>query len=212
MFVWWSDPYAGMTIAFLLLSAALLAKLVWMLCARGVKFRPSGRILLVAWMLISIPWTVTTANVFGSFGTERHDRAPDVSLSLSNGGAARLRDLQGKVVLLDFWATWCAPCRASGPALADLAGRYGVNDLAVVGISGDEDEAAWRSYLARHAGGRLEARDGAGAIGAQFGVRGRPTFVLLDRAGRIRWQQTGWTPFSYVVLRYRIGKLTAGRL
>ncbi len=111
------------------------------------------------------------------------------------------------VVLLDFWATWCAPCRASGPTLADLAGRFGSNDVAVVGISADEDEQAWRRYIGVHAVRRLEVRDGGGEVADRFNVNGRPTFVLLDREGRVRWKQTGWTLFSYLVLRYRVGKL-----
>src|ERR1039457_4213027 len=75
------------------------------------------------------------------------------------------------VVLLDFWATWCAPCRASGPALADLAGRFGSNDVAVVGISADEDEQAWRRYIGVHAVRRLEVHADISACTRSGGSR-----------------------------------------
>lgn len=207
MFVWWSDPYAGITIAFVLLTAALFAKAAGLRFGRGAKFGRSGKIMLVVWTLVAAPWACITPNVVRSFGTERHDAAPNIKLPLADGRIAQLQDLRGKVVLLDFWATWCAPCRASGPALADLAGRYGSNHVAVVGISADEDEGAWRGYVGLHNVRRWEARDAGGEAADRFSVNGRPTFVLLDREGRVRWKQTGWTPFRYLVLRYRVGKL-----
>lgn len=100
-------------------------------------------------------------------------------------------------------------CSASGPALADLDARFGPNDVAVDGISADADEGAWRRYIGPPATRRLEIRDGDGGAGERSNINGRPAFVLLDRNGRVRWRQSGWTPFSYLVLRYRVGRLLA---
>lgn len=206
MFLWWSDPYTSLTIAWIVLTAALVFKAAWW-GLRGGRFGRSGKILLVVWALVAAPWAFITVQIAHSVGDERRIPAPEATLALADGHAAQLSDLRGKVVLLDFWATWCVPCRASGPALADLAGRFGTDGLVVVGISADEDEAAWRGYLNRHAVRRLEARDSNGDIAERFQVNGRPTFVLVDRQGRLRWEQAGWTPYSYLLLRRRIGKL-----
>ena len=66
-------------------------------------------------------------------------RAPDFELKDGEGKTVRLSDYAGKVVLLDFWATWCAPCRGSIPWMNELSATYGSAGLAVVGISMDED-------------------------------------------------------------------------
>ena len=66
------------------------------------------------------------------------------------GRPLKLSDLKGKTVLLDFWATWCGPCRADGPALDKLYGKYGDKNLAVIGISVNEDRSVVQKFLAEH--------------------------------------------------------------
>jgi len=66
-------------------------------------------------------------------------RAPDFELKDSAGKAVRLSDYAGKVVLLDFWATWCAPCKSSIPWFNELSARYGAEGFTVLGVSMDED-------------------------------------------------------------------------
>ena len=66
-------------------------------------------------------------------------RAPQFELKDSAGGLVRLSDYAGKVVVLDFWATWCGPCKTSIPWLIDLSKKYKADGLAVIGISMDED-------------------------------------------------------------------------
>src|SRR5262245_20124661 len=66
-------------------------------------------------------------------------KAPDFELKDSEGKVVHLTDLVGKVVLLDFWATWCGPCKASMPWMNELAGTYRSEGLEVIGVSMDED-------------------------------------------------------------------------
>lgn len=203
MFLWWSDPYTGLTVALVVLTVVLALKVFW----RGSRFGRSGAVIFAAWLLVVIPWAFITRRITASLGVEIFQPAADAALSLSDGRMTRLRDERGHVVVLDFWATWCAPCRASEPALADLSNRFGHEGLVILGVSADDHEGTWRKYIKEHPEPRAEMRDGRGEIAGQFGVDGRPTFVLIDRQGRVRWKQTGWTPYSYLLLRYRIGKL-----
>ena len=176
MFVWWSDPYAGMTVVMVVLTIVLIVTLL----KTGLRLGWFGKVVLVLWVLVGVPWTYITYLVVPGLGDERTMQAADVELSVGH-----LHDLRGRVVLLDFWATWCAPCRASEPAIADLATRFRGDGLVVLRMNADED----------------------GNVAPQFGVDGRPTFVLIDREGHLRWVQAGWTPYSYLVLRHRIGRL-----
>ena len=207
MFIWWSDPYAGLTVAFLLLSLALVSVLIRSRFAQRSRLTRLGKLLLIAWTLVALPWGYISTKVFPAFGAEQKQPVTDTGLIARQGHSARLFDFKGQVVILDFWATWCTPCRASSPALEDLAGRYRSNGLKVIGVSADEDEAIWRRYLQQHGSDRLEVRDATGQLARNFHVDGRPTFVLLDRQGQVRWEQVGWTPLSYLVLRWRIKEL-----
>ena len=69
-------------------------------------------------------------------------RAPDFELKNAAGQTVRLSDYAGKVVLVDFWATWCGPCKSSIPWMNELSEKYGANGFTVIGISMDED--GWR--------------------------------------------------------------------
>jgi cytochrome c biogenesis protein CcmG, thiol:disulfide interchange protein DsbE len=213
MFVWWSDPYSGLTLAVLVLTVVVAVKLLVSRLGRNAGFGRFWKVLVVVWLVALVPWTYITYLIAQGLGDERRVPAPDVRLEslLGAGDIQTLADLRNKVVLLDFWATWCAPCRASEPAIADLARRFGPEGLTVLGISADEDEERWREYLRLHSSERLEVRDANGEVARQFQVDGRPTFVLVDREGRVRWEQAGWTPFSYLFLRHRIGRLISKR-
>jgi thiol-disulfide isomerase/thioredoxin len=129
-------------------------------------------------------------------------RRPDWSATASSGKTLSAADFDGKVVIVDFWATWCPPCRREIPGFIDLQTRYGEKGLAIVGFSFDNDAAAHAAYQAEQkmnypsiwvdgdaAKGAVEAFQGV--IGP---VEGLPTTIVVDRKGRIVWRHVGYAP------------------
>ncbi|GIK23641.1 MAG: hypothetical protein BroJett005_30550 [Ignavibacteriota bacterium] len=106
-----------------------------------------------------------------------------------DGSSFALFELVGKPVILDFWATWCPPCRAQRDVLHKLAGEYG-DRLRIVALSVDEDEAALKRYVAAHAGGTHELRATPELI-ELFGVEALPTLAVIDATGRVQRVSTG---------------------
>jgi thiol-disulfide isomerase/thioredoxin len=114
-------------------------------------------------------------------------RAPDVTVERLSGGTLSLSSLKGKVVIIDFWASWCPPCRAELPWLVKLAQRNEARGVFFVAMN--QDEAPQRS-LASSVTGDVPGLDrfvtlGGPAVGALFHVDGLPTLYLLDRQGRV---------------------------
>jgi thiol-disulfide isomerase/thioredoxin len=208
MYLLWRDPYTIMLMALALLLPVLAATAVRRavkrhpVMTRGFKWLVIGAAILLAGCAY-----LTVGMIQGNPARELLADAPAIALRLADGRAVPLSDLRGKVVLLDFWATWCPPCRASSPAVSRLAADFGPRGLVVVGVSADEDEGAWRRYIAPHGGGRMEALDSRDEVARVFQAAAKPTFVLIDRQGRMRWRMRAWTPWSYPRMRSRVAKL-----
>jgi cytochrome c biogenesis protein CcmG, thiol:disulfide interchange protein DsbE len=104
----------------------------------------------------------------------------------------QLPQIKGKVVLLDFWASWCGPCRQSFPWMNELQARYGAAGLVVVAFNLDQDrELAAQFLTTTPAKFRIEY-DARGTLAESFGVVAMPTSVLIDRAGRVRAVHRGF--------------------
>ena len=111
--------------------------------------------------------------------------APAWTLEDPGGHPVRLADFHGRVVLLNFWATWCPPCRKEIPGLVALQGRYGAKGLAVVGVS-ISGEAAAVGTFAKSLGINYPVVLGTPLVMASYGcVEVVPTTFVIDRAGRI---------------------------
>jgi len=106
-----------------------------------------------------------------------------------SGHTWRAGELEGRFVLLDFWATWCAPCLAELPHLRRLDEGYGRDDLLIVGIALDAlDRRGLRSFLLRHGVAWPQVHEKRGVeseIARRFGVEALPATVLVDREGRV---------------------------
>lgn len=113
-----------------------------------------------------------------------------------DGKVWRIEELRGRVVLLNFWATWCAPCRAEMPSLQQLAELYGPEKLLVIAINFQEGPRRIRQYA--QAGGLTlpVALDRDGAIARAFGVKVFPTTIVIDARGRPRQRVRGEMDWS----------------
>jgi peroxiredoxin len=118
--------------------------------------------------------------------------APDFKLRDVNGAEVKLTDYKGKVVLLNFWATWCGPCKIEIPWFMEFEQNYKDRDFAVLGVSFDDD--GWKSvkpYITQH---KINYRIMVGSeeVGQLFGnVDALPTSFMIDRQGRIAASHTG---------------------
>src|SRR5262249_43813783 len=111
--------------------------------------------------------------------------APDMTLVDLQGQPLTLSAFRGKNVLLDFWATWCPPCRADGPALEKLYRKYGASELMVVGISIDEGRDVVEPFLKQHPQSYPMVLGSENELPRAYHVRVIPTYVVIDKEGSI---------------------------
>jgi peroxiredoxin len=116
--------------------------------------------------------------------------APDFTLQDLSGRNVRLSDLRGKVVLVEFWATWCPPCRASIPVIEHLHRTYAEQGLVVLGISIDERWDTVQSFAREH-GISYTVLKGSDAVSEKYLVRVVPTLFLVGKDGMIAKQYVG---------------------
>lgn len=120
----------------------------------------------------------------------------------------KIPPLKGKVVIVDFWATWCAPCRQSFPAFERLVQHFGSDKLVVVAVSVDESAADVKRYLAAHPVSFSTVRDARHSFAAAVEPTGMPTTLVLDRKGIVRLVHVGFhADSSEAELQAAISKL-----
>jgi peroxiredoxin len=113
------------------------------------------------------------------------DPAPAIQLKDQAGKVFSLADFKGQVVVVDFWASWCGPCRKSLPELDGLQDRFAAQGVKVVGISLDDDFGAVTAFLAKVPVRFTILHDPGGRSGEAFSVVAMPTTFLIDREGKI---------------------------
>ena len=125
----------------------------------------------------------------------RENYAPDFSISTPEGEYISSDDLRGKVVLLDFWGTWCPPCVESVPSLVHLNKKFSKDPFMLISISSDEDAEVWRGFIAKHKMTWPQYLDRTDKVQHAFQVHSFPTYVLIDHEGVIRYHTSGYSMF-----------------
>jgi thiol-disulfide isomerase/thioredoxin len=156
---------------------------------------PLGAILVVALCTLTgldlRPWTKPGIDKPGDTAQHPYPIAPKFRLTDITGKPLNLSDYQGKVVLLDFWATWCAPCRWEVPDLVELQGKYRASGLRVIGISLDDEAGPIRKFYREFDMNYPVAMGGDPVSDLFGGIPGLPTTFLIGRDGRIHDKHVG---------------------
>jgi thiol-disulfide isomerase/thioredoxin len=114
------------------------------------------------------------------------------SLDAASLGGGPVPDTAGKVVLVDFWASWCAPCKASFPVYARIQADYAARGLVIVAVSVDDAAPAYASFVARLKPPFATVLDAQHKLVAAVQVPTMPTSYLLDRSGKVRFMHAGF--------------------
>jgi len=164
------------------------------------RFGHAALIVLAALVPTSLAWSVAPGQT-----------APACSAAPIDGGrTASLADYRGKVVYLDFWASWCAPCRESFPFMNELQGDLADKGLQIIAVSVDKTADDARRFLERYPAKFTIVLDTKGACPAAFGLEGMPSSYIIDRTGAVRVVHVGFRESDRTELRRQLTELLAG--
>jgi thiol-disulfide isomerase/thioredoxin len=158
-------------------------------------------------LILGLPLMVLSYSVLA---VELNSSAPSFSLpSIKTAKQINLADYQGKVVYLDFWASWCVPCRVSFPILNGLYQSYHQQGFEVVGINLDEEPEAALRFLKDNPVDFSVLRDIQGDVPKSYQVEAMPTSFLIDKKGLVRHIHTGFSRADEAELKQKIQMLLA---
>ena len=135
--------------------------------------------------------------------------APAVEWHGADGAVVRMADTKGKVVLVDFWASWCPPCKESFPALDVIQRDYRARGVQVIAVNVDERQKDADAFLAAHPHQLLVVFDPHGESPKAFKVRGMPSSFVIDRRGEIRYTHQGYSQGIDAAYRRELDALLA---
>lgn len=127
-----------------------------------------------------------------SGGASSSSPAPDFTLRSSEGRNLRLQELRGQVVMVNFWASWCAPCRVEMPHLNRLADKYRSSGFTLLGVNVDDDPKNAMAAAAKLGLRFPVLLDGEKKVVKLYEVATMPSTVLIDRDGRVRYVHRGY--------------------
>lgn len=149
------------------------------------------RLLLSAWLLLLAPVTVAAPPAQTLTPLEPRPEAPDFTLVDLDGMTHRLADLRGRPVIVNFWATWCPPCRDELPSMERAWAQLRDEGIALLAINVGEDEATVFPFTANYPVSFPLLLDLDGAVIGAWPVRGLPTTFVVDPQGRIAYRAIG---------------------
>ena len=133
----------------------------------------------------------------------REQYAPEFQMTTVKGQKISSRDFLGRVVVMDFWATWCPPCRASVPEIKELTKKYPSDKVVVLSVSADDDDVKWREFIEKKNMDWLQSRDADNQVRNLMDVHAFPTYIVIDSEGIIRERIVGDNPQQSIVGRLK---------
>ena len=140
----------------------------------------------------SLALAIATGSAFAA--APMNKTAPDFTLKAKQGGNFRLDEHRGEVLFINFWASWCGPCRQEMPLLEELHQRYESAGFKVIGITIDEDTSEADALLAKIPVSFPVLYDPESSVSRMFDVDAMPTSVVIDRNGTMRYLHRGYKP------------------
>ncbi len=157
------------------------------------------RTLLLATSLLLLPLAAPAGEVSGP--------APDFTLRSNTGKNLKLSDFRGQVVLLNFWASWCGPCRQEMPLLEKLYQRYRKLGFTILGVNVEEDSRQAKRMLKEIRVSFPILFDTQSKVSELYHVSAMPSTVIIDRDGNMRYLHKGYKPGEEAVYRKWVKKL-----
>lgn len=198
------DGSLALFVGWVALSVALFVVCLYALFRPDEVRRPLLR-LAVLWVAVTVVFAVVARRTFHTRPEPVAARpAPNFALRTLDGSLVSKRSLRGKVVLLEFWATWCPPCRESLPEMIQLYRELSTAGLEIVGISEDHDQNQLEAFIAQKGIRWPQYWDADGKLAETFHTQAVPSYIVLDREGRIFYEQRGWNELTMLRLREAI--------
>jgi thiol-disulfide isomerase/thioredoxin len=159
--------------------------------------------------MLALAAFAAVALVSPASATEVGQPAPAFSLPSAKGDPVSLDKLRGKVVYVDFWASWCGPCRRSFPWMNDMQQKYGSKGFVVVAVNVDKKRPDADKFLAQHPANFTIVFDETGATPSAYAVKGMPSSYLIDPQGNVTYVERGFLDEHKAVLEQRIAALVS---
>jgi thiol-disulfide isomerase/thioredoxin len=154
--------------------------------------------------------TVFLATLLASSAVAAPPKAlPSLTFTTLDGKTIHSADLQGKVVLLDFWASWCIPCRKSFPEVDRISKDFESKGLVVIAVNVDEERKNADAFLSQYPHSMTVALDSKGVAAQAFELQGMPSSLIIDRGGHVRFTHMGYTDKTTAQFRLEIAQLLA---
>jgi len=152
------------------------------------------KVFSVARLLFVVPLIVSALLTGLANAVEIGESAPGFELPTRDGKTIKLEDFRGKTVYLDFWASWCGPCKQSFPWMNEMFDKYHSKGFEIIAISVDQKKEDALAFLNENPAHFKVALDSAGKTPKLYAIKGMPSSMLIDPRGKVIWAHTGFKP------------------